>query len=128
MSNDDYRWPKGPFVSDADGTSSPSWMIMAPMGGKEQAQVDKCVESDKVELEKEGPYTIIEHENSKVDFQKQIEVKELSEELSIIEETSGFSEDSVKEIPHVSNILEEIPHHESTEDVPQNEHSNEDGE
>ncbi|KAK5845921.1 hypothetical protein PVK06_002166 [Gossypium arboreum] len=67
----------------------------------------------------EAPYTIVEHEGLKVDFQQEMEVRGLSEELSIIEEMSEPSEENVKELPHFLHIVEEISHHKSTEDVPQ---------
>ncbi|KAH1091306.1 hypothetical protein J1N35_018563 [Gossypium stocksii] len=30
MFNDDYRWPEGPFTSDADGASTPNWDDYGP--------------------------------------------------------------------------------------------------
>ncbi|KAK5794735.1 hypothetical protein PVK06_035977 [Gossypium arboreum] len=59
---------------------------------RESVPVDECAKPDDVEVEEETPYTIIEHEGLEVDFNQEIEFKELSEALDVIEEISDSSE------------------------------------
>lgn len=86
---------------------------------RESVPVDECLEPNNVEVEEEAPYTIVEHEGLNVDFQQDIEVGELSEDLSIIEEISDLSEESVEELLHFLDIVDEISHHKPIEDVHQ---------
>lgn len=74
---------------------------------RESALVNECVKPNTIAVEEEASYTVVEPYDLKVDFRLEIEVGELSELLDVIEKTSEFSEVSVEEPPHFSDVLKE---------------------
>ncbi|MBA0723577.1 hypothetical protein Golax_004147 [Gossypium laxum] len=83
---------------------------------KEHISVEECVEPNNSKLEKEVPYISVEHD-LKADFQQEIEIGELGEELGIIEEISNPINICLEELPHLLDIMDEIPQHEMTKEV-----------
>ncbi|MBA0568952.1 hypothetical protein Golob_006417 [Gossypium lobatum] len=78
---------------------------------KEHISVEECVDANNSKLEKEVPYISVEHD-LKADFQQEIEIGELGEELGIIEKISNPINICLEEPPHLLDILDEIPQHE----------------